>query len=519
MNETTESLARFRDYFQCATGVRPYPYQERLALAPAGEFPETLNASTGVGKTAAAELGWLFRRRFHPDKEIQQATPRRLVYCLPMRVLVEQTYGNTCGWLDKLGLLAANPDDNTPTDGWAAANGEDKTRIAVHLLMGGEDTTDWALWPERDAILLRELPGVPSEPAGDVNSANWSNVATQCQELSGVDAADEKLAALLRELTSHLACRKSPASSPKLPAGKTAPPQPVSVSAEFQSLTLAHLIPAISWSQHTVIMAACDRPDERYFYMAMSACSNGGDLWMRRMKTSPSIANRSTTRRAEARRERKRPAQLPTQHAENCQAAVPCPRTQPRGATTRYCRTSRHTYTRRSSWLSPPKPNVSPSFLHMAFPGMSDRRFGSRISSYARQEKALGGSHGALPHADGAASFRTRKQLTRSTGRIRKPTSMGRPALRDRFYQLWLPELLSGRFLTNKQLQPYNLNKRKGRNHLIRIRCPKGASASSCRSVPLKPRQPRRSYGRAFSTHCQLLHIGVGRKELRHGNP
>lgn len=271
MNETTDSIARYRDYFQCATGVRPYPYQERLALAPVGEFPETLNASTGVGKTAAADLGWLFRRRFHPDKKIQQATPRRLVYCLPMRVLVEQTYGNTCGWLDKLGLLAANPDDNAPSASWAAANAGDETRIAVHLLMRGEETSDWALWPERDAIPLRELPAMPSEPAGDVKSANWSNVATLCQELSGIAAADDKLAALLRELASHLACSKSAASSPELPAGKTAATEPVSISAEFQSLTLAHLIPAISWSQHTIIMGVCDRPDERYLYIAMSA--------------------------------------------------------------------------------------------------------------------------------------------------------------------------------------------------------------------------------------------------------
>ncbi len=121
------------------------------------------------------------------------------------------------------------------------------------------------------ATLLRELPAMPSQAAGDVKSANWSKVATLCQELSGVAAADEKLAALLRELAPHLACSKSPASSPELPAGKTAAPEPAPVSAEFQSLTLAHLIPAISWSQHTIIMGACDRPDERYFYMAMSA--------------------------------------------------------------------------------------------------------------------------------------------------------------------------------------------------------------------------------------------------------
>ena len=28
-------------------------------------------------------------------------------------------------------------------------------RIAVHLLLGGEEKSDWALWPERDGILIR----------------------------------------------------------------------------------------------------------------------------------------------------------------------------------------------------------------------------------------------------------------------------------------------------------------------------------------------------------------------------
>jgi hypothetical protein len=48
---------RFREFFQAATGVKPYPYQERLA---AGEGPAGAPASllidvpTGAGKTAAA---------------------------------------------------------------------------------------------------------------------------------------------------------------------------------------------------------------------------------------------------------------------------------------------------------------------------------------------------------------------------------------------------------------------------------------------------------------------------------
>jgi hypothetical protein len=43
----------------------------------------------GLGKTAAAILAWLWRRRFATE-QVRAQTPRRLVYCLPMRVLVEQ---------------------------------------------------------------------------------------------------------------------------------------------------------------------------------------------------------------------------------------------------------------------------------------------------------------------------------------------------------------------------------------------------------------------------------------------
>jgi len=46
--------------------------------------------------------GWRAGGRAHePDAD----TPRRLVYCLPMRVLVEQTHRNVSDWLQKLGIL------------------------------------------------------------------------------------------------------------------------------------------------------------------------------------------------------------------------------------------------------------------------------------------------------------------------------------------------------------------------------------------------------------------------------
>jgi CRISPR-associated endonuclease/helicase Cas3 len=173
----TDFVDRFRAYFHHATaGGSAYPYQERLATDGPTKS-QLLNVPTGLGKTAAAVLSWVWRRRFSPEN-VRTKTPRRLVYCLPMRVLVEQTHSESVRWLDRLGLLAGRATWETPHDGelptrtaglcdytpdssdtrepgWAGNNGVNGSdRIAVHLLMGGEERTDWALWPERDALLV-----------------------------------------------------------------------------------------------------------------------------------------------------------------------------------------------------------------------------------------------------------------------------------------------------------------------------------------------------------------------------
>lgn len=122
------------DMYQVATGHLPYPYQARLATEEL--LPQILSVPTGVGKTAAAILSWVFRRRFASD-EIRKATPRRLVYCLPMRTLVEQTRDASVAWLANLKIPSEGPES-----------------IGVHLLMGGTDAGDWYEHPERDAILI-----------------------------------------------------------------------------------------------------------------------------------------------------------------------------------------------------------------------------------------------------------------------------------------------------------------------------------------------------------------------------
>src|SRR2546429_87203 len=112
----------FNDFFRSATGGRDcYPYQERFAEAAA--LPHLLRAPTGAGKTATAVLGWLWRWvSKKPD------TPRRLVYCLPMRVLVEQSEREARRWIGNL-----------------------KVDVAVHVLMGGLDAEPWYLHPENPA--------------------------------------------------------------------------------------------------------------------------------------------------------------------------------------------------------------------------------------------------------------------------------------------------------------------------------------------------------------------------------
>lgn len=91
-----------------------------------------LEIPTGLGKTAAILLAWLHKRQ-RQDAH----TPRRLVWCLPMRVLVEQAARLARQWTTALagaGLLSRAP--------------------AVHVLMGGDVARDWDLRPEDDAILI-----------------------------------------------------------------------------------------------------------------------------------------------------------------------------------------------------------------------------------------------------------------------------------------------------------------------------------------------------------------------------
>jgi len=123
----------FTNFFHAAMGQRidPYPYQIRLASEP---WPGIINIQTGMGKTAAIILSWLFKK-INNDP----VTPRRLVYCLPMRVLVEQTSQNAQKWINNLVESNILPIERKPS---------------VHILMGGEIDREWDYYPEREAVII-----------------------------------------------------------------------------------------------------------------------------------------------------------------------------------------------------------------------------------------------------------------------------------------------------------------------------------------------------------------------------
>jgi CRISPR-associated endonuclease/helicase Cas3 len=133
----------FDEFFQAATATRtrpdgcePHAYQRRIAQ---DGLPDVVQAPTGTGKTGII-LAWLWRR-LHVDPD---STPRRLVYALPQRSLVEQVAGEAGRWLANLGL-----------------SGE----VALHVVMGGrgESQRQWRQEMHKPAIVVGTVDSLVSK--------------------------------------------------------------------------------------------------------------------------------------------------------------------------------------------------------------------------------------------------------------------------------------------------------------------------------------------------------------------
>lgn len=122
-------MAEFGEWFRKISGhPAPRPWQTDLARQELCGS-RLIRIPTGLGKTEGICAAWSYHRVLNQDKN----WPNRLVWCLPMRVLVEQTAEAARKLMEKM------PSERRPS---------------INIAMGGKDIGEWFLHPERPAIII-----------------------------------------------------------------------------------------------------------------------------------------------------------------------------------------------------------------------------------------------------------------------------------------------------------------------------------------------------------------------------
>lgn len=119
--------------FNAVAGVAPHGWQRELGLDVECR-DRLIRIPTGFGKTLGVLAAWLAQSE-------SPKWPRRLIWCLPMRVLVEQTESEVRRSLEKLGILWDGKSDHSG-------------KVGVHVLMGGVNEGDWMIHPDERAVVI-----------------------------------------------------------------------------------------------------------------------------------------------------------------------------------------------------------------------------------------------------------------------------------------------------------------------------------------------------------------------------
>ena len=139
-------------HFGAVFGHAPYPWQRRLYMEfVAGRVPAALEIPTGLGKTMCVLVALLARL-------VNPALPRRVVYIVDRRALVDQAADAIRGWIERMG---AAPELARAFDAGAAFRGP--RPVGLGVLRGGlADDGRWRVDPARPTVVVGTVDMVGS---------------------------------------------------------------------------------------------------------------------------------------------------------------------------------------------------------------------------------------------------------------------------------------------------------------------------------------------------------------------
>src|SRR5690606_36205884 len=85
----------FAAFFEEVHGFPPFPWQKRLRakiVARNGTWPDTLDLSTGSGKTAAIDIA-VFHLALEAERGEERRAPVRIAFVVDRRLVVDDAFG------------------------------------------------------------------------------------------------------------------------------------------------------------------------------------------------------------------------------------------------------------------------------------------------------------------------------------------------------------------------------------------------------------------------------------------
>lgn len=152
----SEHLKRFREEFKALTGNLPFPWQECLFVRFAAEsFPPNINLPTGTGKTSIMAIWLLALAEKLSGNPRQDAIPRRLIWVVNRRVVVDQATREAEQLRQKLNDVSVVELEPVRCALKQLSESDSADLLGISTLRGQfEDNAEWSGDPSRPAVIV-----------------------------------------------------------------------------------------------------------------------------------------------------------------------------------------------------------------------------------------------------------------------------------------------------------------------------------------------------------------------------